>query len=146
MIRHELVEPAQSNVVDLDVVKAHLRVDHDDEDTLIQMYLDAATQQLDGPTGILGLALGPQTWRAVFEPHEDIVLPIGPIISQADPVEADDEVSVTYVAGFATGIPFAIKAAILLHVGSLYQDREQSVQNWTPTRAYEQLLAPWRRW
>ena len=146
MLRHELVEPAQRNVVDLPVVKAHLRVNHDGEDGLIQMYLDAATAALDGPTGILGLALGPQTWRAVFQPHEDIVLPLGPVMSQEAPVASEDEVSVTYVAGFPNGIPTPIRAAILLHVATLYQNREQSADGWTPTRAYEQLLAPWRRW
>lgn len=50
-------------VVTLAEAKAHLRVDHGDDDALIAAYLKAAVQHLDGRAGILGLALAPQTWR-----------------------------------------------------------------------------------
>ena len=145
--RIELVEGPQELAVPLAAVKTHLRVDHDDEDGLIAAYLDAATAHLDGLSGTLGIALSPQTWRAVFSPGSDITcLPLGPVISRSEPVTSGDEVSVEFVAGFAGGVPQPIQAAIMLHVGTLYQNREQEADKWQPTRAYEALLAPWRRW
>lgn len=145
--RVELVEGPQEAAVSLSDVKRHLRVDHDDEDALIAAYLDAAIAHLDGYSGTLGIALAPQTWRAVFDAGDDTdCLPLGPIISRMDPEAADGETSVEFVAGYAESIPAPISAAIMLHVGTLYQTREQAAENWQPTRAYEALLAPWRRW
>lgn len=61
-----------------------------------------------------------------------------------------DAVSVTYVAGFgdADAVPAAIKAAILLIVGHLYENREASVVGVSVEKlpmAVDALLAPWRR-
>lgn len=145
MIRHELVTGPADPVVPLSAVKVHLRVDGDEEDELIQSFTDAATQMLDGPSGVLGIALSPQTWRAVFREGEEVCLPLGPVISQTEPVTADGEVTVEYVAGF-NEVPFPIRAAIMLHVGSLYAERQLSAETWNPTRIYDQLIAPWRKW
>ena len=48
-------------LVELDLAKRHLRVDHDDDDTLISAYIAAASAQIDGPDGWLGRAIGMQT-------------------------------------------------------------------------------------
>lgn len=48
--------------VTLAEAKAHLRVEHEEEDALIAGLVDAATQLLDGLTGTLGRALISQTW------------------------------------------------------------------------------------
>lgn len=68
-----------------DEVKTHLRVDHDDEDDLIALLIDAATHYLDGYQGILGQALITQTWRADFAdfPYTLLRLPLGPVQSIA---------------------------------------------------------------
>jgi uncharacterized phiE125 gp8 family phage protein len=42
--------------------KAHLRVDHDEDDDLIEAAIAAAVGHLDGYAGILGRALVPQEW------------------------------------------------------------------------------------
>ena len=145
--RVELVEAPRDSAVPLADVKLHLRVDHDDEDPVIVGYLEAAIAYLDGLTGVLGIALAPQTWRAVYAEGSDTTcLPLGPIISRDADVTVDGETSVRFVAGYPDGIPAPIRAAILLHVGSLYQNREQDADRWQPTRAYEMLLTPWRRW
>jgi len=47
-------------ILPLDDVKRHLRVDHDDEDDLIEGLIQAAVATLDGPDGWLGRALGEQ--------------------------------------------------------------------------------------
>lgn len=44
--------------------KAHCRVDHDDEDDLIDALIKAAVDHLDGYRGVLGRCLIDQTWTA----------------------------------------------------------------------------------
>jgi uncharacterized phiE125 gp8 family phage protein len=56
------VAPA-ADVVTLAEAKAHLRVEHGEEDTLITTYLQAAINRLDGFAGILGRCLITQSWR-----------------------------------------------------------------------------------
>tara|TARA_Y100001951_G_scaffold105340_2_gene122094 strand:+ start:1965 stop:2516 length:552 start_codon:yes stop_codon:yes gene_type:complete len=52
-------------------------------------------------------------------------------------------VSVTYTSGVGI-VPAPIKAAVLLHMATLYENREMSASDWTPTLAYDALVAPWR--
>lgn len=58
-----------------------------------------------------------------------------------------DAVQVTFSAGFEKeDVPASLKAAILLHVGSLYEHREDlSVAKPIETDAYKALIWPWRR-
>lgn len=68
--------------VSLDEAKLHLRVDHNDDDTLISSLIDVATAHLDGWSGILGRALVTQTWRQDFCRFSDrIRLPLAPVAS-----------------------------------------------------------------
>ena len=48
-------------VLELDLMKKHLRVDDDDSDDLISLYMLAAQANIDGPAGWLGRCLGIQT-------------------------------------------------------------------------------------
>jgi uncharacterized phiE125 gp8 family phage protein len=76
-----LVTPPVAAPVSLAEAKAHLRVDFDDEDALISGLIDAATQHLDGWSGVLGRALMPQTWQMSLDrfPAGAIQLPVGPV-------------------------------------------------------------------
>lgn len=68
--------------VSLAEAKAHLRVEHDDQDDLITAQIRAATAWLDGYAGILGRALVTQTWRQDFVGFADyLALPISPVIA-----------------------------------------------------------------
>jgi uncharacterized phiE125 gp8 family phage protein len=178
------VPPAVSPVSLIDA-KAHLRVLHDDDDTIIQGCIDAAVSHLDGWGGILGRCIITQTWRSDLPAFcDEIRLPFPNVQSvtvaytdaEGDPqtVAADqfhlvtddmgglivrahdatwpqvairpDAVRVTGVYGYgvAAAVPPALRAAILLHVGTLYLHRETMSERAEPNLAYEALVAPHR--
>lgn len=77
-----LVTPPEAAPIDLASAKAHLRVDFESDDALIQGLIDAATAWLDGHAGVLGRALVTQTWKARFDycfPAWRIPLPLSPV-------------------------------------------------------------------
>lgn len=117
--------------VSLAEAKAHLRVDHNDDDALIEGLIAAATDHLDGWTGILGRCLVEQTWQYNSDVSGScVMLPLGPVISisgitaggdtldpstyalktdaggrayvEFDSVPASRLVNVTYKIGYAT--------------------------------------------
>lgn len=61
-----LVTPPTEPVVELEDLKAYLRVTSDDEDSLIESLEQAAVAHLDGWSGVLGRAIRPQTWQQEF--------------------------------------------------------------------------------
>lgn len=76
--------------VSLNEAKAHLRVMERDgngdalpfeDDALIEAYIAAAVDHLDGWTGILGRALVTQSWRQDFSGFGCLRLPLGPVES-----------------------------------------------------------------
>jgi uncharacterized phiE125 gp8 family phage protein len=87
MIGWELtrVAPPSAAVLSLEEARLHLRVDaaggsHPD-DTLIQAYVKAAVDELDGADGWLGRALCTQQWRLTLDafPAGQICLPLPPL-------------------------------------------------------------------
>lgn len=163
-----LITPPVAEAVTLEEAKLHLRVDHDDEDTLIDAIIDAAVGHMDGFTGILGRCLMAQTWSQEFETAcGDLVLRLGPVASVSSVTGGFTDyrllkdgrghflrlndgaawpsgpVVVEYVAG-GDVVPPALKAALLLHIGTLYEYRETMADKVSPTRAYEALTAPYR--
>jgi uncharacterized phiE125 gp8 family phage protein len=78
-----LITAPNRDVVSLEDAKAHLRVDHDDDDDLIQQLIDAATARVDGRDGVLNRALVDQTWEYKFDGFPcgtDIAVPLPPLI------------------------------------------------------------------
>jgi uncharacterized phiE125 gp8 family phage protein len=57
----EVLEAPADPIVSLAEMKAHLRVDHTDDDTLIVAYTAAAENRVDGPTSITGRCF--RVWR-----------------------------------------------------------------------------------
>jgi uncharacterized phiE125 gp8 family phage protein len=75
------VEAPEGAILDLDTVKAHLRVEHSDEDELIEGYMAAAEAWIDGPVGI-GRALLTQQWRLRLDMWPGVIkIPLGPVQS-----------------------------------------------------------------
>jgi len=62
--------------------KAHLRVDHADEDVIISGLIDAAHAHIDGYGGTLGRALITQTWTVDFSTFLNRMdIPLAPVQS-----------------------------------------------------------------
>jgi uncharacterized phiE125 gp8 family phage protein len=75
------VDPSDTPV-SLTEAKAHLRVDFDDDDDLITALIAAATDYVDGWSGVLGRALVTQTWRQDYNCfHPCLRLPLAPAAS-----------------------------------------------------------------
>lgn len=82
MHRPVLITPPAIQPVTLTEAKLHLRVDHNDEDTLILGLIRAATEHLDGWTGILGRCLVEQVWRQDHDRFaRQMSIPLGPVIA-----------------------------------------------------------------
>ena len=140
-----LVTPPTVPVVSLESLKAHLRVDHNDEDGGIAGLGATAASMLDGWHGVLGRAIMPQVWREEFEapgPHvlalPDATVTTATVDGDAVTVtqrttQAGVEVEAEGVAGTVTvtyscalpahRLPVA-QAAVKMLVASWYNTRE----------------------
>jgi uncharacterized phiE125 gp8 family phage protein len=56
-----------TGLLDLQEVKDHLRVDHAEDDALIQGLIDAVHQHHEGPAGVLGRTFLIQTWTGKLD-------------------------------------------------------------------------------
>lgn len=190
MLRPVRVTPPAATPVSLTEAKAHLRVDHDEDDTLITALVGAATGHLDGWSGVLGRCLVSQVWRQSFEdftghvlrlPLPDVSAVASVTYRDADNAEQTiasasyalhedalsaflffdndysfpelyrrpDALTVQFTVGYgdAAAVPAAIKAAMLLHVGHLYENREAVTLDRAGAElpmGYDTLIAPYR--
>lgn len=80
--------------VSLDEAKLHCKVEVTDDDTLIEMLIDAAVSRCDGYAGIQGRCLISQVWELYLDafPAGELQIPLGPVITV-------DEVRYTDAAG-----------------------------------------------
>jgi uncharacterized phiE125 gp8 family phage protein len=79
-----LITPPTEAVLSLAEIKAHVRVEHSDDDALLVLYLNAAVALIDPAAGgWLGRALRPQTWEYRLDgfPCWSIELPYPPLIN-----------------------------------------------------------------
>lgn len=185
MTLKRITAPA-SEPIDLATAKAHCRVIHSSEDSLIALYIAAAAQALDGPDGLLGRALLTQTWDYSQDGFDgdSIALPLPPLqsvttvkyldadgvlqtldagrytVNTADgtvTIDADgwpttqdvpNAVTIRFVAGYAsaTEVPAPIRAAMLLHIGDLFENRQIGTERQVFTNpAYDALTYPYRK-
>lgn len=88
-----LITPAATLPVSVAEAKAHLRVEHSEEDTLIENLIKAVTVRIDGRYGWLRRALINQTWELYlpwFPVSRCIALPMPPLQS-VDSVKYRDQ-------------------------------------------------------
>ena len=82
-----VITPPAAPCVSLALAKAHLRVDGDDEDTLIGQHIAAAQGAIDGPAGWLNRAIGRQTLELRCDGFRsavrEISLPCTPLVEVA---------------------------------------------------------------
>jgi uncharacterized phiE125 gp8 family phage protein len=87
-----VITPPDFAVVSLDEAKAQLRVDHDDDNDLIETLIEVATQHIDGSAGWLGRALISQTLELQLDrfPNCGVLLPYPPVAGPVTSVKYDD--------------------------------------------------------
>lgn len=166
MIPVLITPPAEA--VTLSDMKAHLRVDHDEDDVLISGLIDGATAHMDGWRGVLGRAIMPQTWAQEWTcsgPYR-LVLPdvdVGSIVATVDGVAAadftteltplglvidglsGDLVRVEYACALPAELLPVAQTAIKLLVGHWYATREAAGQQLAPAPlAFDAIIQPLR--
>jgi len=161
---YKIITPAAA-VIDLPTLKAHLRVDHSFDDSIISAYLQAAMAYAQHYTGA---AIGEQEVEVALDgfPCGAISLPLAPASSLVSIIYVDEQaleqtlppsaysldnyglshwamsaagsdwpatyeaanvVRVRYMAGSAALDP-AVKAALMLLVGHLYENRQEATE------------------
>lgn len=75
-----IVTPPSENLLTLDEVKDHCRVDGNDHDDVLSSLILAAQSHLDGYAGTLGRALISQEWSIECEAWGVVRLPLDPFI------------------------------------------------------------------
>jgi uncharacterized phiE125 gp8 family phage protein len=197
----KLITPASDTIISLVDAKAHLRVDHTDDDALIGALIDAVVSYVEGPRGYLARALADQEWDYYLDGFPDrnwnhrtsseIEIPLPPLIELVgvfyrDSAGAEQEwdaanyivdiaseparislasgkcwpsicaglnaVRIRFRAGYldnssppAFALPAAIKAGLLLYIGTLYENRSETIVGEVANRmpfASEALLRP----
>jgi uncharacterized phiE125 gp8 family phage protein len=109
MHRPTLLTAPASEPVSLEAAKAHLRVDSDDDDTLIGGFILAAVGHLDGYTGLLGRCIITQVWVQKFDDWRAIMrLPFadvqGVVLNYFDENDVEQTVSSTLYTLFQDGL------------------------------------------
>lgn len=114
-----------------------MRLPFPDLSTVVLTYLDASSVE---QTVSSALYTTLEDARGAYVRFEDAFT--SPSIG---PDYAGITATITSGYGDESAVPWALKSAILLHVGSLYETREMSDRDYKPTTAYEALVAPYRR-
>lgn len=162
------VTPATVEPVTLDEAKAHLRVIHDGDDTRIAALISAAREVVESNTG---RALAAASYRWVTDLAAPVSLPLWPAaVTEVSELDASDTRVVLDVADYTFDadrgvlridhtaralnvmfdvdpdhVPAALKAAILLIVGELYENTEASTDKpLTESPAVARLIYPHR--
>lgn len=154
-----LITPPGALFTSIDEVKAHLRVSHSYEDTLISQITSAAVAYLDGWKGVLGRCIMPQTWSVeadagdVLLPFPDITearvggvsLPIT-LCANGAVVTIEEAATIDFDCELPESNREVVKVIVKLLVGHWYENREAVVIGNITTLpiAVDALMAPLR--
>ncbi|UWR61382.1 head-tail connector protein [Phaeobacter inhibens] len=121
-----LIAPPVLTPVDLDQLRAHLRLEEGEDDEYLQRCLDTAVVHYDGDDGELGRALIAQTWRETFTTVPpaggSVMLSLLPVASVSkvevlNPADAWEEVPGSAVELFEADDRFHVSSAIWPRAG-----------------------------
>lgn len=162
------ITPPPGPLVDLAALKAHLRVDGDEDDDLIQSLERSAVTHLDGWRGVLGRCIQSQQWAVTFGRAGRHRLPFPDVTAVSaedgagDPVTATlchdaqgsfvdlaAPATVTLTAGLPEDAVEVVVMAVKLLVGHWYEHREAVVTGTIATTlplAVQRLIAPVTVW
>ena len=142
----ECLEPGVSPVT-LEDVKKHLRITGDEFDDNLRGLLEAAT---DAAENFTGLKLRDESYSVICDYSREIATGLFPVRSvevkgskMLLPVLPGATVEMTVQTGYSL-LPYAIRAAILLMTGKLFDNPSDSVENLP--KASTNLLKHYRRW
>ena len=137
------ITPPTTPIATIVEAKAQARVDGDDEDALIQTYLDAATSWVDGFDGVLGRCVMSQTWQASADEVACGPVPLD-VLTQVD----NEDGSVDYTCALPSEKVASVKASVLLLVAYWYDQRSAATAGKFEDAplAVRALLAPLRVW
>ncbi len=78
-----VVTPPTWPLVPVEELKSHLNIDFDDDNALLELYLETISEQIDGPSGDLNRAVSPQVLLLTVDcfPRDGIELPYPPCTS-----------------------------------------------------------------
>lgn len=157
--------------VTLEEAKLHLRVDGDDDDTLIEALIAASRDYCERFTG---LALSEQTLEFTVDASDEVFLPLAPVTSITSVTSLVDNVETVLVdatdywanidclpaqiklfdayvgvlkivyTSAPDSVPPLVKSALLLKLGMLYSDRGGENTNEYADEAIDNLLRPYR--
>lgn len=108
--------------VALDEMKLHLRVDHDEDDAMIEGFIRAATERLEGRDGLLGCCFINQTWKMTLDSFASVItLPLPPCQSVT---------SISYVDANAATLTVDAAAYAVVGIGSIRSATLAPVSAW----------------
>lgn len=135
-------------------VQSQVRESHDCEAALIESYIAAATDYLDGYMGTLNRCIMPQTWQVTAELPYQVPFP-DVITVTVDGVEAEHknglvdgegEHDIAFTCGFEK-VPEGIKQMIRMLVASWYLNRESTGSEYQAhalPHGFDMLHSQWR--
>ncbi|WP_096785877.1 phage head-tail connector protein [Rhodobacter sp. CZR27] len=126
------ITPPTELPVTLAEALARLRVDHNEDDAILETYIRAATERLDGPNGYLGRAIKPQVWEITLDRFT------GPIRLPLPPCR--EVTSVAYVAADGSTVTLEPGAYIVAGLGSDEGAVIHPATGWPATAAHPEAV------
>lgn len=110
-------------VLDIKVLKSHLRIEHEYDDDYLKILIEAATDVLEKA---IGISIFKAKYRYIGAPIE--ILPVQPVVKVC--LRKNNEI--VFYAGItdeAEGVPIDLKYAILQIAKNMYECNDENILN-----------------